>query len=54
MGQTSGDYDVIVFFELTGATKTAYGFTVPETAPRSGIVIEVGEIETPNLGSSGR
>jgi RES domain-containing protein len=54
MGHTSGDYNVIVFFELTGTTKVVYGFNVPETAPRSGIVIEVGDSETPNLGSSWR
>ena len=54
MGQTSGDYNVVVFFELTGATKVVYGFTVPESAPRSGIVIEVGDSETPTLGRGGR
>lgn len=53
MGQTSGDYNVIVFFELTGSTKVVYGFTVPETTPRSDIVIELGDSEIPNLGSSG-
>jgi RES domain-containing protein len=52
MGQTSGDYNVIVFLELTGATKVVYGFTVPETMPRSDIVIEVGDSEIPHLGTS--
>jgi RES domain-containing protein len=51
MGQTSGDFNVIVFFDLTGATKRIYGFTVPETAPRPGVVIEVKGRETPNLGA---
>ena len=51
MGQASGDYNVIVFYELTGTTRTVHGFVVPETAPRSGSAIAVAGSEIPNLGS---
>jgi RES domain-containing protein len=51
MGQASGDYNVIVFYELTGATRTVHGFVVPETVPRNGIVVAVAGSETPNLGA---
>lgn len=50
LGVASGDYNVIVFFDLTGTTKVVYGFTVPETVPRPGTMIEIGESEMPNLG----
>ena len=52
MGQNDGDYNVMVYFDLTGATTTVYGFLVPETAPRRGVVITVRGSETPSLGAS--
>jgi hypothetical protein len=51
MGHASGDYNVMIFFDLTGATKTVYGFLVPETAPRQDVVITVMDSEAPNLGA---
>jgi hypothetical protein len=52
MGRESGDCNVMVFFDLTGATKTVYGFRVPETAPRPGVVVTVVGSEAPDLGAS--
>ena len=51
MGQNDGDYNVMVFFDLTGATRTVYGFLVPETAPCTGVVITVRGSEAPELGA---
>jgi hypothetical protein len=52
MGRATGDYNVMVFFTLTGATKTVYGFLVPETDPRPGVGIIVHGSEAPDLGAS--
>jgi len=51
MGQTEGDDNVMVLFDLTGATRTVYGFLVPETAPPKGVVITVRGSEAPELGA---
>lgn len=51
MGQSTGDYNVIIFFDLTGTTKVVYGFTLLVTVPRPSIVIEIQGSEQPNLGA---
>jgi hypothetical protein len=51
-GQADADYNVMMFFELTGTTRIVYGFTLPVTAPRQEIVIEIRGGEQPNLGGA--
>jgi len=49
VGAASGDYNVVVFFELTGNVTTVYGFPTAETTPRTGVAIEILGSEAPNL-----
>lgn len=49
LGEATGDYNVIVFFELTGRTMAVYGFPVPEATPRDGVTVRIVSSERPVL-----
>lgn len=50
IGAASGDFNVMIFFELTGATRPLrYGFLAPDSKPRPGTRITVLGHEPPDL-----
>ena len=49
LGRESGDYNVIVFYEPTGAMTTVYGFPTPVLRPRPGIAVRILGSERPVL-----
>lgn len=51
LGQSTGDFNVILFFKTTGSTVMTYGFATPATIPCDGIVVSVLGSEKPQLPS---
>ena len=49
LGAADGDFNVIVFYEVTGASTLVYGLPVPATAPRPGATVRVVGRDQPNL-----
>lgn len=50
VGRASGDFNIIIFFELTGVMLSSrYGLLVPESKPRPGTRITVLGHEPPDL-----
>jgi hypothetical protein len=44
-----GDFNVVIFYETTGASTLVFAMSVPDAAPRSGTSIRVLGTEEPNL-----
>jgi hypothetical protein len=49
LGVADGDFNVIVFFEITGQGRGVYGMSTPVTVPRSGTTVRVLGMEELNL-----
>jgi RES domain-containing protein len=49
LGAADGDFNVVIFYETTGASTLVFAMSIPDAVPRSGTVIRVLGMEAPNL-----
>ena len=49
LGAADGDFNVVIFYETTGASTLVFAMSIPDAVPRSGTVIRVLGTEAPNL-----